>query len=117
MAASCRSLHASSHQSRGAWAYESVSRGNVPGRRRAGVTKSHGDRCLVPVRGDTRRATPPRPCGMAREFGRFVMPSLASVFLFLAVLGGIGVLLQGVGALVGLGGDHEVGGDSMDHDL
>jgi hypothetical protein len=54
---------------------------------------------------------------MAREFGRFVMPSLASVFLFLAVLGGIGVLLQGVGALVGLGGDHEVGGDSMDHDL
>lgn len=38
------------------------------------------------------------------------MPSLASVFLFLAVLGGVGVLLQGVGALFGLGGAHEIGG-------
>jgi len=45
------------------------------------------------------------------------MPSLASVFLFLAVLGGIGVLLQGVGALVGLGGDHEIGGHVVDHDV
>jgi len=45
------------------------------------------------------------------------MPTLASVFLFLAVLGGVGVLLQGVGALFGLGGAHEIGGHVADHDL
>src|SRR5919112_2010320 len=33
------------------------------------------------------------------------MPSLSSVFLFLTVIGGLAVLFQAVGAMIGLGGD------------
>ena len=35
------------------------------------------------------------------------MPSLTSVFLFLLVVGGTGVLLQAIGAMIGVGDDHD----------
>jgi hypothetical protein len=42
------------------------------------------------------------------------MPSLASVFLFLAVVGGGVALLQALGGLLGMGGDHPLDGDGAD---
>ncbi len=42
------------------------------------------------------------------------MPSLSSVFLFLAVLGGVVALLQAVGALIGMGEDHSPEGHGVD---
>src|SRR5215207_5210958 len=49
------------------------------------------------------RARP--PCATSRGHRRLGMPSLSSVFLFLTVVGGAAVLLQGLGSLLGLGGD------------
>lgn len=46
------------------------------------------------------------------------MPSLSSVFLFLLVAGGIVVLLQGFGSLIGAADDHATdSGDGGHHDL
>jgi hypothetical protein len=47
------------------------------------------------------------------------MPSLSSLFVFLAVVGGAGVVLQALGSLVGIGGDEGPdahGPDEMHHE-
>ena len=43
------------------------------------------------------------------------MPSLSSVFLFLTVIGGLAVLFQAVGAMIGFGADSG-SGEGADHD-
>jgi hypothetical protein len=52
------------------------------------------------------------PCASSRCIRMFTMPSLQSVFLFLAVVGGALVLLQGLAPLLGMG-DHGADGHDV----